>query len=46
MLLWPSYTFFPLAGLAILVFGASGGDATMVVIGLDLLAANAAIVVN
>jgi len=46
VLLWPSYTFFPLAGLAILVFGASGGDATMVVIGLALLAANAAIVVN
>jgi len=45
-LLWPSYTLFPLAGLAILVFGASGGDAVMVVIGLLLLAANAAIVVN
>jgi hypothetical protein len=45
-LLWPSYTFFPLAGLGILVFGASGGDTIMVIIGLLLLAANAAIVVN
>ena len=45
-LLWPSYTFFPLAGFGILVFGASGGDTTMVIIGLLLLAANAAIVVN
>ena len=45
-LLWPSYTLFPLAGLAILVFGASGQDAVMVGIGLLLLAANAAIVVN
>ena len=45
-LLWPSYTFFPLAGIGILVFGASGGDAPMVIIGLLLLAANAAIVTN
>ena len=45
-LLWPSYTLFPLAGLGILVFGASGRDATMVIIGLLLLAANAAIVIN
>ena len=45
-LLWPSYTFFPLAGLGVLVFGASGKDTTMVVIGLLLLAANAAIVIN
>ena len=45
-LLWPSYTLFPLAGLGILVFGASAGDSTMIVIGLVLLAANAAIVVN
>ena len=45
-LLWPSYTFFPLAGIGILVFGASSGDATMVIIGLLLLAANAAIVIN
>src|SRR5213594_4892051 len=45
-LLWPSYTLFPLAGLGILVFGASAGDFTMALIGLLLLAANAAIVVN
>ena len=45
-LLWPSYTFFPLAGLAILIFGASGRDTVMVIIGLILLAANAAIVIN
>jgi hypothetical protein len=45
-LLWPSYTLFPLAGLAILIFGASGRDTVMVVIGLLLLAANAAIVIN
>ena len=45
-LLWPSYTFFPLAGIGILVFGASGGDSIMVIIGLLLLAANAAIVIN
>jgi hypothetical protein len=45
-LLWPSYTLFPLAALAILVFGAGGRDTTMITIGLILLAANAAIVVN
>lgn len=45
-LLWPSYTLFPIAGLAVLVFGASAGDSAMVVIGLVLLAANAAIVIN
>ena len=45
-LLWPSYTFFPLAGLVILIFGANARDSTMVIIGLLLLAANAAIVVN
>jgi hypothetical protein len=45
-LLWPSYTLFPIAGLAILVFGASAGDTAMVLIGLVLLAANAAIVIN
>ena len=44
--LWPSYTFFPLAALAVLIFGASGGDAVMVVIGLGLLAVNALIVLN
>jgi hypothetical protein len=45
-LLWPSYTLFPIAGLVILVFGASAGDTAMVVIGLLLLAANAAVVIN
>lgn len=45
-LLWPSYTFFPLAALGVLVFGASGGDAVMVLIGLGLLATNSLIVLN
>jgi len=45
-LLWPSYTLFPLAGLGVLVFGASARDTTMVIIGLLLLAANATIVIN
>jgi hypothetical protein len=45
-LLWPSYTLFPLVGLAILVLGASGRDSVMVTIGLLLLAANAGIVIN
>jgi hypothetical protein len=45
-LLWPSYTFFPLAALAVLVFGAGSGDAVLVTIGLLLLGLNALIVVN
>jgi hypothetical protein len=45
-LLWPSYTLFPLAGLSILAVGASRGDSTLVIIGLLLLAANAAMVIN
>ena len=45
-LLWPSFTFFPLAALGVLVFGAAGGDPVMVTMGLGLLAVNAAIVVN
>jgi hypothetical protein len=45
-LLWPSFTFFPLAALAVLVFGASSGDPVMIVIGLLLLAVNILIVVN
>ena len=45
-LLWPSFTFFPLAALAVLVFGASAGDAALIVIGLLLLAVNVLIVVN
>ncbi|MEK6620626.1 MAG: hypothetical protein AABZ26_06615, partial [Chloroflexota bacterium] len=47
LLLWPAYTLFPLAGLSILVFGASaGGDAAMSAIGIALLALNAVFVVN
>lgn len=46
LLLWPAYTLFPLAGLSILVFGASASDRAMVVIGVALLAFNGAIVVN
>ena len=45
-LLWPTFTFFPLAALGVLVFGAAGGDPVMVAIGLGLLAVNIAIVVN
>jgi hypothetical protein len=45
-LLWPSYTLFPLAALGVLAFGANARDSTMVLIGLLLLAANAAIVIN
>lgn len=45
-LLWPSYTLFPLAGIGVLVAGAVAQDSTMVIIGLLLLAANAAIVLN
>ena len=46
MLLWPSYTFFPLAGLAVLVFAAAGRDGAMATIGIGLLALNALIVLN
>jgi hypothetical protein len=45
-LLWPSYTLFPLAGLAVLVFGVAGHDGVMVTIGIGLLALNALIVLN
>lgn len=45
-LLWPTYTFFPLAALGVLVFGVSGGDPVMVAIGLLLLAINALVVAN
>lgn len=45
-LLWPTFTFFPLAALSVLVFGAAGGDPVMVVIGLGLLAINVLVVVN
>lgn len=46
VLLWPSYTFFPLASLSVLVFGVTGHDAGMTTIGVGLLALNAFIVVN
>ncbi len=46
LLLWPAYTLFPLAGLSILVFGASASDRAMVVIGVALVALNAVFVVN
>lgn len=45
-LLWPSFTFFPLAALGVLLFGSLSGDPVMVVIGLLLLATNIAIVAN
>ena len=45
-LLWPSFTFFPLAALAVLVFGAGAGDTMMVAIGLFLLAVTILLVVN
>ena len=45
-LLWPSFTFFPLAALAVLFFGVGGGDPVMIGIGLLLLAVNILIVVN
>lgn len=46
LLLWPSYTFFPLAGLAVLVFGVAGHDGVMATIGIGLLALNGLIVLN
>lgn len=46
LLLWPAYTLFPLAGLSVLVFGASARDGAMAAIGIGLLAINAAIVIN
>lgn len=45
-LLWPAFTLFPLAGLLVLVFGATGGDSALMAIGLGLLALNGAIVVD
>ena len=46
LLLWPSYTLFPLAGLSILVFGIAGQDGIMTAIGIALLALNALVVLN
>ena len=45
-LLWPAYTLFPLAGLLVLFFAAAGRDAALMVIGIGLLALNAAAVVD
>jgi hypothetical protein len=45
-LLWPSFTFFPLAALGVLLFGSLGRDPVMVGIGLVLLAMNIGIVAN
>ena len=45
-LLWPSYTLFPLAGLAVLVGGVAGHDGVMTGIGIGLLALNALTVLN
>ena len=46
VILWPSYTLFPLAGLSVLVFGVAGHDPVMATIGIALLALNALVVVN
>jgi hypothetical protein len=46
LILWPTYTLFPLAGLSILVFGVAGHDGVMATIGIALLALNALVVVN
>ena len=45
-LLWPSYTLFPLAGLAVLVVGVAGREAAMIAIGIGIIALNAATVLN
>jgi hypothetical protein len=45
-LLWPSYTLFPLAGVAVLVFGVAGRDGVMTAIGIGLLVVNALVVLN
>src|SRR3977135_1707310 len=46
VLLWPSYTFFPLAGLAVLALGVTRPDGVMSTIGVALLALNALTVLN
>ncbi|HEY8732668.1 MAG TPA: hypothetical protein VIN69_11940 [Candidatus Limnocylindria bacterium] len=45
-LLWPSYTLFPLAGLAALVFGVVSHDGVLATIGFGFLALNALVVAN
>jgi hypothetical protein len=46
LLLWPSFTLFPLAGLAVLVFGVAGQDGVMAAIGIALLGLNVLTVLN
>jgi hypothetical protein len=46
LILWPSYTLFPLAGLSVLVFGVAGHDPVMAAIGIALLSLNALVVIN
>ncbi len=46
LLLWPSYTLFPIAGLSVLVFGVAGHDGVMAAIGIALLLINALVVLN
>ena len=46
VLLWPSYTLFPLAGLTALVFGIASHDSVMATIGIGFLALNALVVLN
>ncbi len=43
--IWPSFTLFPLAGVALLVLG-TGRDAVLITIGLVLLGLNVAMVAN
>lgn len=44
--LWPAWGAFPLVGLAVVFLGVQGVDATMVAIGLGILAGNLVIVVD
>ena len=46
LILWPSYTFFPLAGIAALALGVSQHEAVMTAIGIVFLALNAGVVLN
>ncbi len=44
--LWPAWAVFPIFGLAVLVLGVQGNDASMLGIGLGLLLINIAIVID
>lgn len=46
LILWPTYTLFPLAGLSVLVVGATRPDPLMTGIGIALIALNALVVIN